>query len=140
MRFWDTSAIVPLLVTEAGTPRARALAAVDSDMLVWWGARIESVTALSRLDREGTLERATIENAFARLARLADRWDEIEPNEFVRDSAIRFLRVHPLRAADALQLAAAFVASDHRPASLPFVTFDERLSEAAQKEGFVLTS
>jgi hypothetical protein len=63
---------------------------------------------------------------------------EIEPSEIVRESALRFLRVHPLRAADALQLAAAFTASERRPASLQVVTLDERLADAARKEGFTL--
>jgi predicted nucleic acid-binding protein len=40
-----------------------------------------------------------------------------------------------LRAADALQLAAAVLASEGEPSSLEIVTLDERLSEAAQKEG-----
>jgi hypothetical protein len=51
---------------------------------------------------------------------------------------VRFLRVHPLRAADALQLAAAFMAAERRPASLQVVTLDERLADAARREGFAL--
>ena len=63
---------------------------------------------------------------------------KIEPSEIVRESAIRFLRVHPLRAADALQLGAAFVAAERRPPSLEVVTFDDRLADVARKEGFAL--
>jgi uncharacterized protein len=48
------------------------------------------------------------------------------------------LRVHPLRAADALQLAAAFVAAERRPSSLEVITLDEWLANAARKEGFAL--
>ncbi|HEY5047063.1 MAG TPA: hypothetical protein VII49_03465 [Rhizomicrobium sp.] len=51
---------------------------------------------------------------------------------------MRFLRVHPLPAADALQLAAAFIAAERRPASLQLVTLDERVAVAARKEGFAL--
>ncbi len=51
---------------------------------------------------------------------------------------MRFLRVHPLRAADALQLAAAFIAAERRPSSLELITLDDRLAAAARKEGFVL--
>ncbi len=51
---------------------------------------------------------------------------------------MRFLRVHPLRAADALQLAAACVAAERRPPSLQIVTLAERLGDAARKEGFAL--
>jgi hypothetical protein len=56
----------------------------------------------------------------------------------VREVARRYLRVHPLRAADALQLAAAFVAAERRPPTLTVVTLDDRLRAAAEKEGFVL--
>jgi predicted nucleic acid-binding protein len=50
--------------------------------------------------------------------------------------ALRLLRVHALRAADSLQLAAAIVAAEHEPSALEFVSLDERLNEAASREGF----
>jgi predicted nucleic acid-binding protein len=138
MRFWDASAIVPMLLEEVWTPQAQALADVDSDMFVWWGSKVECVSAVSRVERTSPHEAKAIAIAYDRLNRLAERWHEVEPSEVVREAAIRLLRVHPLRAADALQLAAAFVAADQRPASLAFVTFDERLALAAAKEGFIL--
>lgn len=76
--------------------------------------------------------------ASERLKQLAGGWHEVEPSEILRESAMRFLRVHPLRAADALQLAAAFMAAERRPTSLQIVTLDERLADAARKEGFGL--
>ena len=136
--FWDASAIVPLLVAERTTERLRIVAGRDSDMVVWWGSRVECMSALTRLERASALDANELALASNQLKELADRWHEIEPSEIVRESALRFLRVHPLRAADALQLAAAFVASEHRPASLQVVTLDERLADAARKEGFVL--
>jgi predicted nucleic acid-binding protein len=136
--FWDASAIVPLLVAEPMTPRAQALATRDPEMLVWWGSEIECASALSRLERSAALGRKAAALAFDRLQQLASAWHEIEPSEIVREGAVRFLRVHPLRAADALQLAAAFAAAEHRPASLRFVTFDDRLADAARKEGFLM--
>jgi hypothetical protein len=57
------------------------------------------------------------------------------PLEPVRGLGRRLVRVHPLRAADALQLAAALVACEGDPSSLVMVTLDARLSEAARKEG-----
>ena len=48
------------------------------------------------------------------------------------------LRVHSLRAADSLQLAAALVAADHDPASLQVVSLDQRLNDALYQEGFLL--
>lgn len=136
MKFWDASAIVPLLVAEPATAGVQALLRRDPDMLVWWGSQIECVSALSRLERAGALDGKTAVLATGRLEQLGGGWHEVEPGEIVRENAIRFLRVHPLRAADAMQLAAAFVAAEHRPASLAFVTLDERLAEAARREGF----
>jgi uncharacterized protein len=138
VRFWDASAIVPLLVHESATRRMLALAERDPEMLVWWGSQVECVSALARLERAAALDRKRAALAFDRLAELADGWHEIEPSEIVRESAMRFLRVHPLRAADALQLGAAFAAAEGRPSSLPLVTLDERLADAARKEGFAL--
>jgi len=140
MKFWDASAIVPLLVAERSTRRLQALAANDPAMLVWWASEIECVSALSRLEREGTLTARATALAQRRLSQLAAAWHEIDPSDAIREAAIRFLRVHPLRAADALQLAAAFLAAERRPASLEMVTLDERMGLAAQREGFTVIS
>lgn len=136
--FWDASAIVPLLVAERSTKRMQALAGRDPDMLVWWGSEVECISALARLERASALDAKGFALASNRLSELVNGWHEVEPGQIVRESALRFLRVHSLRAADALQLAAAFVASEHRPASLQFVTLDDRLADAARREGFVL--
>lgn len=138
MKFWDSSAIVPLLVADPTTPFVQALASRDPEMLVWWGSEIECVSVLSRLERAAALDVDGVALASDRLRQLANGWHEIEPSEIVRESATRFLRVHPLRAADALQLAAAFTAAEQRPALLQFVTLDERLAGAARKEGFAM--
>lgn len=138
MRFWDASAIVPLLMGEPATKPLRALAAKDPAVLVWWATEVECASAIARLDRDGALEESAVTEAFDRLKRLASGWHEVDPSDAVREAAVRFLRVHPLRAANALQLAAAFVAAERRPASLELVTLDDRLASAARKEGFTL--
>lgn len=57
--------------------------------------------------------------------------------EQLKDLAKRLLRVHPLRTADALQLAAALVyRAEGSP--LDFVCLDERLCSAAEREGFIV--
>lgn len=138
MIFWDASAIVPLLVAEPATRRLQALASRDGEMLVWWGSAVECASALARLERAGALSATGAALAYDRLKQVSDTWHEVEAGDIVRENAIRFLRVHPLRAADALQLAAAFTAAERRPASLQMVTLDERLADAARKEGFAL--
>jgi predicted nucleic acid-binding protein len=138
MRFWDASAIVPLLVTEPTTKAAQALAVKDPAMLAWWATEVECASAIARLERDGALDEPAVTQAFDRLKQLAHAWHEIEPSDPIREAAVRFVRVHPLRAADALQLAAAFIAAERRPSSLEVVTLDDRLAVAARKEGFVL--
>jgi len=139
MRFWDASAIVPLIMTEAATKALQGRAGTDPAMLVWWATEVECASAIARLERDGALDAAAVNEAFDRLKRLGEGWHEVEPSDAVREGAVRFLRVHSLRAADALQLAAAFVAAERRPSSLEIVTLDERLAAAARKEGFMLT-
>ncbi|MEO8076446.1 MAG: hypothetical protein ABI818_08980 [Acidobacteriota bacterium] len=92
-----------------------------------------------RLERNGTLVEPAVTQAFERLKQLTRGWHEVDPGDAVREASVRFLRVHPLRAAAALQLAAAFVAAERRPVSLELVTLDDRLGAAARKEGFALT-
>jgi predicted nucleic acid-binding protein len=138
MKFWDSSAIVPLLLAEAATPTVQAIAAKDSSILVWWATEVECASALARLEREGGIDATGAAHAFERMAQLADGWYEVDPSDGVREAAVRFLRVHQLRAADALQLAAAFVAAERRPSTLELVTLDERLAAAARKEGFMV--
>lgn len=70
MKFWDTSALVPLLVSEAKTARLQAIAAKDPTMFVWWGSQVECVSALARLEREGVLDELTVSLA-DRLRQLA---------------------------------------------------------------------
>ena len=106
--------------------------------MAWWGSEVECASALARLEREGILRLEATAQAFGRLKQVASEWEEIDPSEAIRETAIRFLRVHSLRASDALQLAAAFFGAERRPASLELVTLDDRLAAAARKEGFVV--
>jgi predicted nucleic acid-binding protein len=136
VRFWDSSAVVPLLVSETATEAVTAEFGRDPEMLVWWLAEVECMSAIARIEREGGLSPKAVSTAQARLAEAVAAWQEIQPVGRVRVVAIRLLRTHPLRAADALQLAAALVAAEDDPGSLPFITLDERLRAAADREGF----
>jgi hypothetical protein len=93
---------------------------------------------LVRLERDRALGPQAITLGLKRWRQLAASWHEVDPSDAIRETAARFLRVHPLRAADALQLAAAFLAAERRPASLEIVTLDDRLGTAARKEGFMV--
>ena len=138
MRYWDSSALVPLLVGEPSTLAALAAFASDPEIVTWWASGVECVSALARLERESNVAPAVMDAALHRLDSLAAAWQEVQPVAPLRRTAYRILRVHPLRAGDALQLAAAIAAAEDTPASLPFVTLDDRLAVAAAREGFVV--
>jgi len=138
MRFWDSSAIVPLLVAQASSRAVLETLEADPDVVAWWATPIECVSALARLEREGHLAARQMVDAVRRLDAVEHAWQEVQPVASVRESALRVLRVHALRTGDALQLAAAIVASEGHPADLPLVTLDDRLGTAAEREGFVV--
>jgi uncharacterized protein len=136
MKFWDTSALLPLLVDEPPRERLFALLEEDSEVLAWWGTPVEMASAVARREREEVLTAEEVATALAAARALSESWHEIVPSDAVRRTGERLLRTHPLRAADALQLAAALVAADHDPTSLEMVCLDERLRVAARREGF----
>ena len=136
MRFWDTSAIIPLLLDEVSSTIARREFASDSEMVVWWATSVECTAAIARAERDHRIDPPRTTDALAGLRLLHSGWVQVDATARLREIAERLTRSHPLRAADALQLAAATVAAEGRPASLAFVTLDDRLSVAADREGF----
>ena len=136
MRFWDSSAITPLLVVEADSAQRERQLADDADMLVWFGTLTEVESSLARRKRAGELPAESELRARRHLDQLSAHWTEVSPTNEVRARAIRLLRIHPLRAADAFQLAAALIFCREQPQHLPFLTADQRLRTAAALEGF----
>ncbi|MBI4401272.1 MAG: type II toxin-antitoxin system VapC family toxin [Nitrospirae bacterium] len=136
MRFWDSSAIVPLCLDEPRSDRLKRLAEEDRALVVWWTALVECYSTFARLRREGILSRTEEDHARRFAIQLLAEWTEIEPSNKVREQAGRVLLFHPLRAADSLQLAAALVWAAGHPTGNEFVCLDQRLREAAYREGF----
>ena len=138
MRFWDSSALVALLVEEPASGAVATLLAEDRSAVVWWGARVECVSALRRRERDGRLSAADVRVALGLLGDLSASWQEILAGEELRVSAERALAVHKLSAADALQLAAALTWRGGSTPAGSLVCLDERLRDAASREGLGL--
>jgi len=136
VRFWDTSAIVPLILEEPASAACRRELRADPAMAVWLLTRTELVSAIRRREREGDLNASELTIALRRLDGRASRWTEITDVEHVRQRAERLLAVHPLRAADALQLSAALALCGDRPRGRALLTRDGALAVAAEREGF----
>jgi uncharacterized protein len=136
MRFWDSSALLPLLIEEPHSGAIRNIIKEDDNIVVWWAASLECRSAFARLKREGMLSDSQEGELIELLEELSDAWSEIIPGENIRNIAARLIMTHPLRAADSLQLAAALVWSGTPVQKSEFVCLDIRLREAAHKERF----
>ena len=136
--FWDSSALVPLLLPVARSPELTKALASDAEAAIWWSTPVECQSALYRRHREQPIPVHLLARALERLAALTQDVDTLAPSDELRQRAGRLLATHPLCAADALQLAAALVWSEEQPLGEVFVSLDDRLREAARREGFAL--
>lgn len=123
---------------EAQSGRVLPLLRRDPELAIWWATPVECGSALSQARRLGRLKPAAEHDARAVMDGLRERAYEIDPGEELRARALRVLAVHPLRSADALQLAAALVWCGERTAGAGFVCLDDRLRDAASREGFTV--
>ena len=135
MRYWDASALAPLLVSEEGSDASLEWLEQDGQIVTWLWTRAELASAIERRTREGTLSRLQRRQVLARLDSLAESWEEVADAVAVRSRAINLLARHPIRAADAGQLGAALLVQDHLTGPLVFVCFDRKLALAAEMEG-----
>ena len=135
MRYWDASALVPLVVAETESDRVRGWLAEDGHIVTWAWTRTEIVSAIERRTREGLLSRPQRREVLGRFDDLTGQWDEVTDMLAVRSRANSLLARHPLRAADAGQLGAALLVHEQSAEPLTFVCLDQRLSSAAELEG-----
>jgi uncharacterized protein len=98
--FWDTSAIVPLLVDEEASAEMRTLLASDPEIVAWWGTPVECASTTARLRREGILSLDDEMSVLTLLAQLRRSWLEVLPSSELRDEAMRLPRIYSLRAAN----------------------------------------
>lgn len=138
MMFWDASAIIPLCVMEEYSNSMKQLLTKDPIMAVWWGTPLECYSAFARLRRDGIINIEEEQKAKKPLDQLTEIWTEINPSYDIHDQAFRLISIHPLKAADSLQLTAAIIWAGKRPKEYHFVCLDKRLRDAAQKEGFII--
>jgi predicted nucleic acid-binding protein len=134
--FWDSSAVVPLLLPESRSGALVSLLTADKETVVWWATPLECQSAIYRRHREEPLPPPMLAQATDRMRAFVEHADSVAPTDDVRRRAARLLAGHPLRAADALQLAAALIWCEEQPHNETFVSLDERLRTAARKEGF----
>ena len=140
MRFWDSSAVVPLLVEQDASSRVAEWVAEDDAIALWTLTPIEVISALRRLVRDRAIEERAARLAEGRVDDLVRDCHLVLDVDAVKSLATRLLRLHPLRAFDALQLGAALHWAEAHPQGRTFHTLDSRLGVAAEREGFAVVS
>ena len=135
MRYWDASALVPLIVVETDSELVRTWLSEDEAIVTWVWSRTEVTSAIERRTRGGEISRPQRRQALERLAAFSSTWDEVADVLAVRSKAEALLSRHPLRAADAGQLSAALLLQEYLGGTLSFACLDQRLKAAAQVEG-----
>lgn len=133
--FWDSSSIVPVCVEQEASIRAKKLT-VSFGMVVWWLAPVEVRGGIARLVRMGRITANEQVQGLVMLEVLRSDWREVLPTAALRDRAEGFVDRFPLRAADSLQLAAAWLWCQGHPRERPFISGDVQLLEAARQLGF----
>ena len=133
--FWDASALVPLCIQQRATLTAQPLSA-RYGMAVWWSTPVEMRSAFARLLRMGQLTPTGHVQAQVLLGYMRSGWREVHPNDELREQAERFIDRFPVRAADALQLAAAMAWCLGRTKGRVLISGDSQLLDAARQLGF----
>lgn len=136
--FWDSSAVIPLIVPAVQSKTLTGHLAADREVTVWRGTPVECAAALYRSHREESIGQAALDAALVRLHAFTEDADTVAPGEFVRRRASELLAAYSLRAPDAFQLAAALAWCVGHPRGERFLSLDDRLSEAARREGFTV--
>ena len=72
MRFWDSSALVPLLVFEKESELCAEAYRIDREILIWTLTKVEVFSALCRRMRDKTYDDKTFEAARIRMNDLFD--------------------------------------------------------------------
>lgn len=134
MRYFDASALVKRYVRERGSAAVRRLLASATPATSRL-SEVESASAIVRLARERAFSMAERDRALTAIERDFASYLLVEVSPEVTGRARRLLQRHPLRAGDAIQLASALILQEQLGEDVPFVVFDDRLSEAATLEG-----
>ena len=130
--YFDTSAVIPLLVEESGSELAANLWSQADRIL---SARIlypECRAALAAARRSGRLSTGQLRRTVGELSNLVEQLDHVEITEHLAYSAGELAEKHSLRGYDAVHLAAAELAADE---DLVLVAGDGELLRAAATIG-----
>jgi len=138
--YMDTSCLAKLYLLEEGSVRMRESAFAAGQVTTSKIAYAETRATLARALREGRIDNAEFDEARQKFER---EWPDLTASE-VSDSVLQeagnLVDKHPIRGFDAIHLASAEHTRAMNIAQVVFATADRRLRDAADAEGFALTS
>ena len=130
MRFWDSSALVPLLSDEESTDVMQALFRDDRNIVISFITPVEVTSAISR---KAGVNLDLHRRAMSRYSVMQANWTVVDDYDEVLGAARMIAAQQLLRTGDAIQLASAL-----RDRKLPFVALDTDLRQAARNAGFTV--
>lgn len=133
--FFDTSAFVPLMLEEPGTPSARALWKRTTRPIGSVLLYPEAKAAIGRAHRTGRIDDDDRAAAYRHLERLVARVELIDVDRNLAARAVALAEVAPLKGADAVQLATAEAAAGP---DVTLVAADAQLCAAARHLGLAV--
>ena len=134
----DASALAKAFFVEVGTASVLSLLERTEDRLRLFSALtpLEVRSAIRRKQQQGELSDAEVTGALHILAEEMRRTEQMPLTQTLLHAAEEVMDHFPLRAADAIQLAAALAFSDMQTSEqIVFVACDKRLLAAATKVG-----
>jgi len=130
----DTSSLVKLYVTEAGSEVVRQLVSDATVVATSVVAYAETRAALARLRREGVLTTSKLMSAKRAFEEQWPTYLTLEATDSVCRAAGELAEKYSLRGLDSIHLASfAEVGRRAGPDNTQFSSFDDRLSQAARK-------
>ncbi len=142
--FLDSSALVKRYIFELGSTWLEAIAdpRADNNLFITRIAWVEVLSAFARRQREENLSATDVEQSVETLRYdLDSQYQVVEIDAELVETAGELVRQHPLRAYDAIQLAAALrvqsVLVQEATNSLTLLAADDRLITIARIEGLL---
>ncbi len=143
--FFDSSSLVKKYARETGSARIIRLFKPSSKNTLFISriTSVETVAALAKQNRIGSLSSDDLDKAIRRLQRaILRKFAFVEITQDIVDKAIELAKSHGLRGYDAVQLASALNVSTNltllAASQLIFVCADKNLNKAAFAEGLTV--
>lgn len=137
MLYWDTSALFAFVIAEKQSAKLRALVETQGSSTAYTSiiTPLEFESAVQRRLTERTLNLREADRARLFGVDFRKKAFLVPLDQNALDTALHLQKIYGLRPGDAIQLASARLGTDN-PSRVVFLCLDEKLTEAAKREGF----